>query len=464
MVFINQVISHIHLIKFMYAIIDIETTGGSAVYERITEIAVFIYDGEKVVDQFTSLVNPGRPIPYYITKLTGISDHMVENAPAFEQLASKIDEITRGCFFVAHNVSFDYNFVKEEFRRIGIKYERRTLCTVRLSRKLIPGKRSYSLGNLCQEIGINVKDRHRASGDAQATVKLFALLLTVDPSLANQVVQKLPNEMPQQLLDRLPESTGIYYFYDENNDLIYIGKSINIREKVLSHFYHRSGKKAQEMKMKIHNIDFELTGSDLVAQLKEADEIKQNKPIYNKSQRQTATMYGIGSAMDENGCQSLKVIKNATDHIPHASFSSKAIAQQELETLTEKYFLCRKINGLYETTGACLQHGLGICLGACIGKEEPDSYNRRTREAVKQFEYIHQNMIILDKGRTMNEKSVVFIENGQYLGFGFIDLTYFDGSMDEFRDCIKVHADNRDIQKIINGYLSKNKVEQVIKF
>lgn len=448
----------------MYAIIDIETTGGSAVYERITEIAIFIYDGEKVVDQFTSLINPGQPIPYYITKLTGISDRMVENAPSFEQLASKIEQITQGCFFVAHNVSFDYNFVREEFRRLGVKFERKTLCTVRLSRKLIPGKRSYSLGNLCDEIGINIKDRHRASGDALATVKLFEILLSVDPSLTNQIVQQLPNGMPRNLLDRLPESTGIYYFYNEKNDVIYIGKSINIRERVLSHFYNQSGKRALEMKNQIHNIDFELTGSDLIAQLKESDEIKQIRPLFNRAQRRALTCYGIGSVIDENGYQSLRVIKNSSDNIPHASYNTKASAQQELETLTEKYFLCKKINGLYQTQGACFQHGLGICLGACLGKEDSESYNRRAREAIKQFEYIHQNMIILDKGRTMNEKSVVFIENGKYLGFGFIDLSYFNGSMDEFRDCIKEYSDNRDIQKIINGYLLKKKVERVIKF
>jgi len=448
----------------MYAIIDIETTGGSAAYERITEIAIFIYDGENVIDQFTSLVNPERPIPYYITKLTGINDHMVESAPTFEQLAPKIDQITEGCFFVAHNVTFDYNFVREEFRRIGFKYERKTLCTVRLSRKLIPGKRSYSLGNLCNEIGINVKDRHRAAGDAMATVKLFELLLSADSSLAHQIVHQLPNAMPIHLLERLPESTGVYYFYDENNGLIYIGKSINIRERVISHFYNRSGKKAQEIKRLIHNIDFELTGSDLIAQLKESDEIKQHKPLFNSSQKRSVTGYDICSTIDPNGYQSLKVIKNSPDNIPHASYSNKAIAQQELEALSEKYFLCKKINGLYVSAGACLQHGLGICLGACVGKEESESYNRRSREALKQFDYIHQNMIILDKGRTMTEKSVVMIENGKYLGFGYIDITYFSGSMDEFRDCIKKHEDYRDIQKIINGYLLKNKVEKVITF
>jgi DNA polymerase-3 subunit epsilon len=448
----------------MYAIIDIETTGGSAVYERITEIAIFIYDGEKVIDQFNSLINPEKTIPYYITKLTGINDKMVEHAPTFKQLASKIDQITAGCFFVAHNVSFDYNFVREEFRRIGYNFERKTLCTVKLSRKLIPGKRSYSLGNLCFEIGINIKDRHRASGDALATVKLFELLLIADPSLANQVAQRLPNDMPQHLLERLPESTGVYYFYNESNSLIYIGKSINIRERVISHFYNRSGKKAQEMKNQIHNIDFELTGSDLISQLKETDEIKQNKPLFNSSQKLTVSTYGISLMVNENGYQSLRVIKNPSDFIPHASYSNKATAQQELEALSEKYFLCKKINGLYETSGACFQHTLGICLGACVGKEEPESYNLRTQAALKQFDYIHQNMIIMDKGRTMNEKSVVLIENGKYQGFGFIDLTYFGGSMDEFRDCIKVHEDNRDVQKIINSYLLKKKVERVIKF
>jgi DNA polymerase-3 subunit epsilon len=218
------------------------------------------------------------------------------------------------------------------------------------------------------------------------------------------------------------------------------------------------------MKNQIHNIDFELTGSDLISQLKETDEIKQNKPLFNSSQKLTVSTYGISLMVNENGYQSLRVIKNPSDFIPHASYSNKATAQQELEALSEKYFLCKKINGLYETSGACFQHTLGICLGACVGKEEPESYNRRTQAAMKQFDYIHQNMIIMDKGRTMNEKSVVLIENGKYQGFGFIDLTYFGGSMDEFRDCIKVHEDNRDVQKIINSYLLKKKVERVIKF
>jgi DNA polymerase-3 subunit epsilon len=448
----------------MYAIIDIETTGGSAVYDKITEIAVYIHDGKNIVGEFTSLLNPGKPIPYYITKLTGINDQMVANAPSFDEMASTINELTKGCFFVAHNVTFDYNFVREEFRRLGIKFERQTLCTVRLSRKLIPGKRSYSLGNLCNEIGIHIKDRHRASGDALATVKLFEILLQVEPDLSFSNTPKLPNGMPLNLLEKIPETTGVYYFYNENNDLIYIGKSINIRERVISHFNNRTGNKAQEMKSRTHHIDSEVTGSELIALLKESDEIKKNKPVFNRAQRKTSDRFGIASIVDNKGYISLKLIKNSSDIEPIVSFNSMVSAKSSLEGLTEKYFLCQKINGLYETNGACFQHGLGVCLGACVEKENPESYNRRVREALKQFEYVCSNMIILDKGRSMNEKSVVLVENGKYKGFGYIDTTYFGGSIEELKECIKPYNDTRDVQQIINSYLSKHKVEQVIKF
>jgi len=448
----------------MYAIIDIETTGGSAVYDKITEIAVYIHDGKKLIGEYSTLLNPGKPIPYYITKLTGINDQMVANAPSFDQIASIIDDLTKGCFFVAHNVSFDYNFVREEYRRLGVKFERPTLCTVRLSRKLIPGKRSYSLGNLCNEIGIHIKDRHRASGDALATVKLFELLLQVEPNLSSSNTPKLPNGMPHNLLDKIPETTGVYYFYNENNDLIYIGKSINIRERVISHFNNRTGNKAQEMKSRTHHIDSEVTGSELIALLMESDEIKKNKPVFNRAQRHISERFGIASIVDDKGYISLQVVKNSTDIEPIVSLNSLVSAKKSLEELTEKYFLCQKINGLYQTHGACFQYGLGVCLGACVGKEDTESYNRRVKEATKQFEYVCSNMIILDKGRSMNEKSVVLVENGKYKGFGYIDTTCFGGSIEELKECIKPYSDNRDVQQIINSYLSKHKVEKMIKF
>ncbi|MEQ8811132.1 MAG: 3'-5' exonuclease, partial [Imperialibacter sp.] len=161
----------------MYAIIDIETTGGNAQFSKITEIAIYVHDGSQVVDEFTTLVNPECNIPPFITKLTGITNEMVEDAPRFFEVAKKIVEITEGKIFVAHNVNFDYGFVRHEFKRLGYEFKRDTLCTVKLSRKILPGKSSYSLGNLCKSLGIEIENRHRAGGDAFATVKLIEILL-----------------------------------------------------------------------------------------------------------------------------------------------------------------------------------------------------------------------------------------------------------------------------------------------
>jgi len=166
----------------MYAIIDIETTGTSYRTGKITEIAIYIHNGQEITDSFTSLINPECDIPWYITRLTGISNEMVVKAPKFYEIAKKIVEITAGKIFIAHNVGFDYSFIKEEFGRLGYEYVRKTMCTVQLSRKLLPGFKSYSLGKLCSELNIKINGRHRAAGDALATVKLFEILLDQNSS------------------------------------------------------------------------------------------------------------------------------------------------------------------------------------------------------------------------------------------------------------------------------------------
>ncbi|HOI87387.1 MAG TPA: 3'-5' exonuclease, partial [Lentimicrobium sp.] len=165
----------------MYAIIDVETTGGNFASERLTEIAIYLHDGEKIVDEFSTLINPEQSIPFMITRLTGITNEMVAGAPRFYEVAKKIVEMTEGATFVGHNASFDYNFIRHEFKRLGYNFRRQTLCTVRMSRKLLPGLPSYSLGNLCEMLGIRIENRHRAAGDALATVKLLELLLKTDP-------------------------------------------------------------------------------------------------------------------------------------------------------------------------------------------------------------------------------------------------------------------------------------------
>ena len=224
----------------MYAIIDIETTGGSARLEKITEIAVYLHDGNEITGEFVSLVNPERNIPYFITNLTGITNEMVENAPRFYEIAKKIIELTEGRTFVAHNARFDYSFIREEYKSLGFNFKRSILDTVALSRKLIPGHKSYSLGNICKDLNISINGRHRAAGDALATVRLLEILIARDMEinsgrsslLKNTRISKLHPKLDISKIDSIPDEPGVYYFYNEKGDLIYIGKSRNLQQRI----------------------------------------------------------------------------------------------------------------------------------------------------------------------------------------------------------------------------------------
>jgi DNA polymerase-3 subunit epsilon len=203
----------------MYAIVDIETTGGSAGNEKITEIAIITHDGKKIVDRYSTLLNPEKPIPEFIQRFTGISDYMVQNQPKFYEVAKEILELMEGKIFVAHNVNFDYSFVKREFESLGFSFKKDTLCTVKLSRKIIPGFPSYSLGKLCNALGIGLENRHRALGDALATAELFTLLKEKDDTNVFEQflnpVSKIRKKTIQEFsvpINHLPERPGVYFF------------------------------------------------------------------------------------------------------------------------------------------------------------------------------------------------------------------------------------------------------------
>jgi DNA polymerase-3 subunit epsilon len=270
----------------LYSILDIETTGGKYNEEGITEIAVYKFDGQKVIDQFISLVNPEIPIQPFVVGLTGINNEMLRNAPKFYEVAKRIVEITEGTILVAHNAKFDYRILRTEFRRLGFEFERESLCTVELSKKLIPGQNSYSLGKLVRALGIPLSDRHRASGDAQATVKLFKMLLAKDTDkeiLKNSVRNTPKNQMDTKLIrivEDLPSITGVYYLHDQEGEIIYIGKSKNIKKRVNQHFTSEN-RKSREIQKEVASVSFEATGNELNALLKENEEIKRNKPKYN---------------------------------------------------------------------------------------------------------------------------------------------------------------------------------------
>jgi DNA polymerase-3 subunit epsilon len=456
----------------MYAIVDIETTGGSSRIEKITEIAIFQHDGEKITGEFITLINPERNIPYFITNLTGISNEMVESAPRFFEVAKQIVEFTEGRTFVAHNARFDYSFIRQEFKSLGYNFSRNLLDTVTLSRKLFPGHSSYSLGNICRDMGIMINGRHRAAGDALATVRLFETLLRKDRDIhgghsgmiRNTKLSKLNPGLDLSKIDSIPEESGIYYFYNENHDLIYVGKSRNLQQRIKTHLSNNTTNRSMEMRDQIADIDWEVTGSELVALLKESLEIKRNKPVYNRAQRRTGFQWGIFSSVDEKGYISFRFGQVDCDDMPVSVFAGRERAKSALASLVEKYSLCQKLCGLYETAEACFHHHVGLCSGACCGKESPASYNERARKALEEFVFTRKNFFIIDRGRDPSERSAIKILNGKYSGYGYFSIDDMGFGMDAVHNCIVSSVDNRDIQSILKQYLRGYKVEKIIEF
>ncbi|MBI9036073.1 MAG: GIY-YIG nuclease family protein [Bacteroidales bacterium] len=445
-----------------YAVIDVETTGMSAHSERLTEIAIIIHNGQEVVDRFCTLINPERKIPFRITQITGINNRMVEHAPKFHEIARKIIEITDGCVFVAHNVSFDYNFIRSEFAQFGYDFKREKLCTVKLSRKLIPGRPSYSLGNLTNDLNIPHTAKHRAEGDAQATVHLLDILLKIDSNLSEINLQGLNSGLKPEIIRSIPELAGVYFFHNDKGDIIYVGKSKNIHSRVISHFNNNRSKKALEMKLEIADISYEICGSELISLLLESHEIKTRLPKYNRAQRRTSFQYGIYEYPDEKGYLNLKISKADTDLAPITSFSTKKSASEFLHRLVEDYTLCQKLCGLYKTDHACFHYTIKQCDGACIEIETRESYNHRVLSALSRFDYEKQSFLIIDQGRTEDEKSIVVVRKGIYQGFGFIANDLLDQSVEDISDYIKSYPDNRDIKQIIRSHLKNQSVIKVL--
>ena len=453
----------------MYAILDIETTGGQYNEEGITEIAIYKFDGHEVVDQFISLVNPEKPIQPFVVKLTGINNAMLRSAPKFYEVAKRIIEITDGTIVVAHNASFDYRILQTEFRRLGYDFKKPTLCTVELSKKLIPDQVSYSLGKLVRALGIPMADRHRASGDALATVKLFKMLLAKDVEkeiLKSFVKTEIKSGMAPKLLDiveNVPSKTGIYYIHNEKGDLIYIGKSKNIKKRVNQHFTGTNSK-SKKIQRDVFAVTFEETGSELIALLKESEEIKINKPIYNRTQRKTIFQYALYAYKNEEGYMALTVEKADGRKKEITSFTTLQEGKNILFKITEKYNLCQKVNGLYDTKNGCFQYKIKQCNGACLGIETPAIYNERVEEFMEEHSFENNNMIIIDKGRSFDERSAVLIENGVYKGYCFFDLNYQITNVNVLKNIIIPMQHNRDVKTIIQSYLRKNKVSKIINF
>lgn len=444
----------------MYAIVDIETTGGYASAGSITEIAIFIHDGHQIVQQFETLVNPHRPIPRYIQALTGITDEMVENAPAFEDVAEEVYNLLQNNIFIAHNVNFDYSFLRHQLDGCGYKLQNKKLCTVRLSRKIFPGFPSYSLGNLCRSLRINLVNRHRATGDALATVQLFERLLSADANgaiaaalNARSKEKWLPLHLPQEQVADLPSCPGVYYFHNEKGKVVYVGKAKNIRKRVTSHFTgNNASRQRQEFVRNIHSISFEKTGTELMAFILESIEIRRLWPIYNNAQKRIESKYGFYMFEDQQGYQRLAIEKRRKYTTPVFSFNMLTEGHQRLRELVREFKLCPKLCFLQTSQDTCTGVTEKTCKGACEKKEKPAKYNLRVQAAVAHLLSEQPSFMIVDAGREATEQSCILMEKGKFYGMGYVPRDVPVSETEALKDWLTQYPENEFILNLLRQY------------
>lgn len=455
----------------LFAVIDVETTGGGIAGNRITEICIALLKNGEVVDKYSTLVNPERDIPQYITALTGIDDTMVANAPRFFEVGEKIEEFTKDATFVAHNVSFDYNVIRGEFRLLGQHYNRKKLCTVRLSRKLIPGMSSYSLGRLCNTINIPHLNRHRAEGDVDATVILFQRLLDLDADfeIFNHFLNPrskqatLPPHLPTEQIDELPEEAGIYLFKDQKHKVIYAGKAKNIKKRVLSHFYDKKTKEYQ-LGQETHFIDYEKTGNELLALLVESEHIRKHYPKYNRAQKWPATTYQIISYENQRGIIQLALGKTKVLHDSVGTFYNKTEAIEKLEEICETFKLCPRFCTLQSNVEMCSHYRIKNCEGICDGTESIENYNSKVMGAIQSLKENNPSFAIQGKGRTEDEIAFALVVEGQYKGFGFFDRSDTICNVEDYEPFLKLQQASYHTHAIIRSHIKKNGERNLIRF
>jgi DNA polymerase-3 subunit epsilon len=409
----------------LYAVVDIETTGSYAAGNGITEIAIVITDGKEVLDMYETLVNPGQPIPYFIQNLTGINDRMVAKAPPFEEVAAKVHEMLQDKIFVAHNVNFDYSFVKHHLQAVGYELDTRKLCTVRLTRKIIPGLNGYSLGKLCHQLNINLTNHHRAGGDALATAQIFNMLVERDDKnvIAGMLKgrnreQYLPPHLPVEQLDRLPTTPGVYYFYNVKGKAVYVGKAINILKRVKSHFSNnKPNKQKQDFLREIHRISYKECATELMAHILESTEIRKLWPIYNRSQRGYLPKFGLFVYEDQQGFKRFVIEKAKQNYKPLFTFNTIIEGHHWLRELISEFDLCPRLCYLAKVADC----GDGPdAKGDCSVHIDVTEYNIKVDRAMEWIARHLPTFAYIDKGIADNEESCILIKGGNLYGMGYI--------------------------------------------
>ena len=439
-----------------YAIVDIETTGGYASANGIIEICIKIFDGESIIEEFETLVNPNQAIPKYIQAFTGINNEMVQDAPAFEEVAERVYTCLQGNIFVAHNVNFDYSFIKSHLEFYGYSFNAKKLCTVRLARQIFPGLVSYSLGNLCNSLEIDLNNRHRAGGDASATVVLFKKLLdhdvkgVIQTSLnRNSKEAVLPPNVPRAHFDALPKNPGVYYFHDQKGKVVYVGKAKNIRSRVNSHFCNNSdSRQKQNFVRHIHGISFQSTATELMAAILESTEIKRLWPIFNTSQKRHEELFGIFVNEDQNGYMRLAIEKKRKYSNPVYTFHYKVDGYGVLKKLMKEYLLCPKLCFIQTDNEKCIGIVEEHCHGACEKKEIASQYNERVLQAIASITQ-RPSYVVIDKGLSENEVSCIMVDQGSFFGMGYLPKNLENISRQTIHEYIKPYKENSYIRSLL---------------
>jgi DNA polymerase III subunit epsilon len=444
--------------KREYAIVDIETTGGNAQGSRITEIAIIIHDGSQVIERFETLVNPQKEIPLPIFALTGMTNEMVRHAPIFDDIAQEVFQLLNGRIFVAHNVNFDYSFVRHELEQAGFKFTARKLCTVRAARKVKPGVHSYSLENLCRSLQITNTQRHRAGSDADATAILFTKLLEWDVEgeiekmlkIASQD-QRLPPNVPPVDFEQLPEKPGVYYFYNRERKVVYVGKAINLKKRVASHFNgHKITAQRQNFLRDIYGISFEVCATELMALLLECTEIKKLWPVYNTALKRFDPKFGLYEYEARNGYKYLAITKLVKHQRGIEVFHSQYVGINLLRSLAERFTIDHRFCK-YGTTA----EGEGIVRQDTTNLPDVIHHNTQVANAIGFILQNKPSFVIIDKGRNADERSYILVEDGHFYGMGYVDPAVGFATFSEVKECLTPYKSNGYIMQLLYSFTQK---------
>ena len=451
----------------LYAVVDIETTGGHASSNGITEIAIYITDGQQIIEQYQTLLNPYYTIPRFVEVLTGITNEMVSGERDFRAAADELYDLLHDKIFVAHNVNFDYSFLKFHFAEAGYELNCPKLCTIRLGRQLIPGLQGYGLEKICRHLDIEIQDRHRANGDAAATVELFHHLLKCDTNSYIQTMLKhgskeqfLPPNVAASQIKNVPALPGVYYFHDKKGKAIYVGKAKNLKKRVNSHFSNnKSNKQKQEFLKKIYSVSFRETSTELMAFILESCEIRKLWPEQNRSQKRFEPAYGLYCYEDGSGYLRIFIEKKKKNLKSLYSFNLLNEGYILLRELIYRFELCPRLCFIQKVDSTINSNCSGLedntCHGACEKLEIPSDYNKRVLDCFHYLENELPTFALIENGFTNNEKSCILIEKGKFYGMGYLPSSLSYNDLDDIKFRLTPYNENDYIRGLIYKYAEK---------